>query len=153
MTKTRAGWLANQEVVEVTFDPSVISYEELLSKGLRAGVVSFVFTRTDAQQAHAKRRVTGSAKYSSTPIRLDKQPKYHLAQTRWRHMPLREEQSARINGLIYKQKPAAELEALLDAPQRELWKLINQEKSRPWPVAVDVPFDDAWAAAQDARAK
>jgi hypothetical protein len=124
-----------------------------LSKGLRAGVASRVFTRTDAQHAHAKLRVTGAAIRSDAAIRLDKQPKYHLAATPWRHLPLREQQSARINGLLYKQAPSADLEALLDEHQRALWKQIQSEPKRAWPNAVDVPFDQAWQAAQDARVK
>lgn len=139
-------------MVEVTYDPAQLPFPDLLSKGLRAGVVNQVFTRTDAQQAHAKLRVSGAAVRTDTPIRLDEQPKYHLAGTLWRHLPLTELQSARLNALVWKQAPAAECEALLNAEQQALWKQIQAHPKAGWPKAIDVDYDTALAAAKQVAA-
>jgi Fe-S cluster assembly scaffold protein SufB len=148
VTKTRAGWLRGREVVEVTYDPATLPFEELLGQGLRAGVVNQVFTRTDAQQAHAKLRVAGSAVRTDEAIRLDEQPKYHLSGTLWRHLPLTDLQSARLNAMVWKQAPAAECEALLTPAQLALWKRIQAHPKAGWPMAIDVDYEDALAAAQ-----
>jgi hypothetical protein len=148
VTKTRAGWLQGREVVEVAYDPAQLPFPELLSLGLRAGVVNQVFTRTDAQQAHAKLRVAGSAVRTNEAIRLDEQPKYHLSGTLWRHLPLTEVQSARLNAMVWKQAPAAECEALLTPEQRALWTRIQAHPKAGWPKAIDVDYAQALAAAE-----
>ena len=43
---TRAGFLEGREVVEVTFDPDVIGYEELLQRARDGGCSDAVFTHT-----------------------------------------------------------------------------------------------------------
>ncbi len=51
---SRAGWLEGSEVVELTFDPSVVSYEELLRAARTRSCSDGVFTRSDVQLRTAR---------------------------------------------------------------------------------------------------
>lgn len=51
---SRAGWLEGSEVVELSFDPSVVHYEELLRTARTRSCSDAVFTHSDAQQRAAE---------------------------------------------------------------------------------------------------
>ena len=50
VTGTRAGWLEGREVVELQFDPKLISYEQLLGQARKMNCLSHAFVSTDAQR-------------------------------------------------------------------------------------------------------
>ena len=71
VVETRPGWLGRVEVVEVTFDPEVISYHELVEEAEVRSCAAPVFTRTEAQQKVAKALVGDRAKRSDAEVRVE----------------------------------------------------------------------------------
>lgn len=140
---TKPGWLAKLEVVEVTFDPRVVTFESLLAKAQHAKCTAQVFTRTDAQQALAAKAVGASAKRSDDAVRID-DDKYYLSRTPYRHIPMTPMQAARVNvALDRKQDPTP----LLSPRQVAMVALVKAHPA-DWPVAVGVPIMEGWTAAQ-----
>ncbi|HHH27082.1 MAG TPA: thioredoxin family protein [Polyangiaceae bacterium] len=80
-----AGWLNGREVVEVQFDPDVLTEAELRDESEARGCGDFM--------AHA-----GAARPAS-----DSDRKYHLGRSRWRYVPLTPWQASRVNAALGRQ--------------------------------------------------
>lgn len=93
---TQAGFLDGHEVVEVTYDPSVIDFETLYSSAKAAGQADRVFARTDAQAAAARGAVRTDA-----PTRVSaKDTKYQMRRHPLAEVPMSPTQMARVNAAI-----------------------------------------------------
>jgi hypothetical protein len=97
VVKTRQGWLESKEVVEVWYDPKVISYEALLGFADDNECARQVWTRTEKQLAIAQEKASDRAKLFQGAIRLDKEQKYYLLQTPLKELALSEAQASRVN--------------------------------------------------------
>lgn len=140
---TKPGWLHKLEVVEVTFDPQVVSFQALVEHAKRAKCAAQVFTRTDAHQAIAAKALGDSAKRSDDVVRID-DDKYYLSRTAYRHVPMTALQAARVNVAIgRKQDPTPLL-----SPRQVAMAKLAAKHPKDWPVAIGVPLAKAWAAAQ-----
>lgn len=117
---TKAGWIGKVEVVEVSFDPKVISREELEKRG-RGGCVTEAFE-------------PGSA------IRLVEDQKYYLTQTVLRHVPMTAAQAARVHATTV----TGEAEQWLSPAQRAAAALVRAAPDAEWPNLVGVSLTDAW---------
>ncbi|MDF1800093.1 MAG: hypothetical protein P1V81_13020 [Planctomycetota bacterium] len=141
---TRPGWLGPGEVVEVTFDPKVVSYASLLAHAKSKGCTDMVYTRTDEQQAHAAKVVGAKAKRSDAAIRIEGN-KYYLSTGPVGAVPMTEAQASRLHANL---EPEA-LERWLSPRQRELLaRTIAAQRADPeWrpPSAIGVPLTEAWA--------
>jgi hypothetical protein len=132
-------------VVEVEFDPRVISYEALVRKARERNCASKVYTRSDAQQETASAIAGKSAVRSDEEVRPDKEPKYRLRATPLRHVPMFPSQAARVNAALGRKKDPNDL---LSANQIALAALIRKDRNAGWPMAIDAAFVPAWDAAQ-----
>ncbi len=102
---SRCGFLKG-EVVELTFDPKVISYAALVEKARELRCASFVVARTDEQLKIATEIISQQPK--AKVIRSDaairpaaKDTKYHLRRhRRYYLLPLTELQAARVNSAL-----------------------------------------------------
>lgn len=140
---TKPGWIQKLEVVEVTFDATVIPYATLLTKANACDCTAQVFTRTDEQQKQAAAAVGARAKRSDDVVRVD-DDKYYASRSALRALPMTPLQAARVNALVGKKGDA---NTLLSPSQRELLQKIEAEP-KGWPSAIGVDFTKAWAAAQ-----
>ena len=107
---------------------------------------SRVYTRSDAQHTDAGRIMESSVVRTDAAIRPDKAPKYYLAQTVYRHLPMTGLQASRVNAAIGKKVNPA---SLLSPGQLALVQVIKRNAGAAWPVAIgakDLP--KAWHAAQ-----
>lgn len=100
MVKTRQGWLESKEVVEVWYDPKVISYESLLGFADDNECARQVWTRNEKQQSVAQEKVGDRSKLFKDAIRLDKEQKYYLLQTPLKELALSEAQASRVNASL-----------------------------------------------------
>jgi len=141
--KTRPGWLGPGEVVEVTFDPEVVTYRTLLDHARAKDCTKAVYTRTDAQHEVAQEVVGDKAKRSDEAIRVEGN-KYYLTRSALRSLPLTEAQAARVHAGLVK----GEWKRWLSPRQRGLLERLEAvEKRRPdWkaPVAIGKPLIVAW---------
>ncbi len=143
---TSPGFVGKEEVVEVTFNPAAITYDALIKKAISLKCADRVYTRNDDQHARATQWVSTNAVRSDEIARPDKQPKYYLAQTPYKFVPMTRLQAARVNAAIYeKQDP----NQFLSPSQIRLLEVIEKAPDRAWVDAVgaaDLPA--AWSAAQ-----
>lgn len=148
---TEPGFLDGQEVVEVTFDPSKLSYEALLKLAQKQQCATTVYTRSDAQQSTAGNILGDSAVRTDDTIRPDSQPKYYLAQSELRFVPMTSAQASKVNAAIGgKGNPAF----FLAQNQRQLWTLVKRHPDAGWPVALgNDDLVSAWRAAKAAAAQ
>lgn len=93
---TRAGFLDGHEVVEVTYDPGVISFARLHGAAKAAGQADHVFARSDAQAKHAP-----GARRTDAPIRVSKKDtKYQMRRHPLARVPMSPTQMARVNAAV-----------------------------------------------------
>ena len=142
VVSTVPGFLGKDEVVEVEFDPRVIKFQDLLSKAKAMDCASRVYTRDDAQQETASRLMGGDAMRSDDAIRVDKEPKYYMSQTVFKHLPMTALQAARVNAAIdRKQDP----KRFLSPKQIAMLVVIESHPDTKWPVAIGAAdFPRAW---------
>ena len=100
--KTRSGWRDNLEVVEVTFAPEIVEFKSLVTKAKSLKCASAIFAHTDKQQKVAEELVgKNTVKKAKGPMR-DAKPsdqKYYLTKTLYRHLPLTDLQTTKMNAL------------------------------------------------------
>ena len=150
VVSTMAGFMGKDEIVEVLFDPKAVSFDALFGKARSMKCADKVFARTDAQLAAARGELGDKAIRSNADARPDKDPKYYLAQTTFRHVPMTELQAMRINAALPANKDP---KRYLSPGQLRLLSAVEKNPSAAWPNAIGT--DDlvaAWAAAEKVRA-
>lgn len=149
MFGTRAGWLDGHEVTEVCYDPAVLPFADLLAHGVHAECAQLVWTTT-ADQAKAAHAAVGDRAHAlAAAPRPDKEPKYYLLQTDWRHVPMTPAQAARCNAALAPDSKDHDLARWLSPRQLALHARIAAAPDAKWPLAVDVPIAEAWAHLHD----
>ena len=100
---TRPGWLEGNEVVEVTYDPGVLSYEQLLRSAQRLDCASKVYAHEQAQLEIARRLAGPAAARIEAPATEAKSSdrKYALNQTPLRYLPLTPMQATKVNAELH----------------------------------------------------
>ncbi|MBC7785167.1 MAG: hypothetical protein H7144_15130 [Burkholderiales bacterium] len=99
--RTTAGYVGADEVVEVEFDPSVISYQSLITGARDAGMAVKVYCRTDAQLEAARHFVGAAAVRSDERVRPDENPKWYVLQTPLKSVPMTPAQACRISAALH----------------------------------------------------
>lgn len=102
VVNTRAGWLDGEEVVEVTFDPAVSSYEKVLAASRCVQKPSAVYVATPAHRA-ASEPVVGAAAirpWREAKAAKESDRRYHLRQSPFWHLPLTGPQAVRVNAAL-----------------------------------------------------
>jgi hypothetical protein len=146
---TLPGFLENKEVVQVEFDPGIISYKELVRKAMDLECAAPVFCRTEAQHKRAKRIAGERAVLSSEAVTPDQEPKYYLSRTNLKYLPMTPLQAARVNALI--KDPGHR--ALLSPAQLSLLSVIEDRPDAGWDVAIGKELRPAWEKAQQVRSR
>jgi peptide methionine sulfoxide reductase MsrA len=124
--ETSAGWIGGKEVVNVAFNPKVVSYEKLLKTAQSMQCASTVFAHNARQKTTAKKLVRDVVDLPSAsrqrPVRYTEQ-KYHLRRTALKYLPLTPIQLAKVNSAVYARK---DYRQYLSPRQIELDKKINK---------------------------
>lgn len=143
---TSVGFLQGREVVEVKFDPTRLSYAQLLEQARALDCTSRIFTRTDEQQAIAGQRFGSAAVRTNELVQLSPTDfKKRLAGSEYRAVPMTPLQSQRLNASLSTGLPA---EAILSPNQLRLAQTVRDNPAREWPdLAADPDFRAAWSAA------
>lgn len=119
VVKTRAGWSGGREVVQVQYNPNILSKKSL---------------DKIAQQNSCQ-------KLSETQIRDDRTPKYYLSNSDLQYVPLTELQASRINARL------ANGENYLDllSPTQQKWLFTVQKSSKKqYKNLVQMDIAQAW---------
>jgi len=99
---TRAGFLDGEESVELSFDPRVISYPELVKRAAALKCATRVFARSEAQLGAARRLVGGRAVRSDETARAARRSdqEFYLGRSTLRFLPLTPLQATRVNASL-----------------------------------------------------
>lgn len=139
MIATRAGWLEKHEVTEVWFDPTVLPFEKLLAHAERTDCARALWVTTDA---HAK--VAPKAQRLHAEPKPDKEPKYYLLLTPWKHVPMTPRQAAVVNARLRPGGPGVSDDAPLSPRQHALFAEVKARPEVAWPVVVGESIDAAF---------
>lgn len=128
VVETEPGFQDGREVVKVVFDPQVVQKSRLEELAQPKGIAAC--SKNDG-------------------FRSDREPKYYLAQTNWRFVPMTATQACRANALVGQgQSPAG----VLSPRQVALFEKINATPNQRRPNAIGTPnLAKAWDAATAAR--
>lgn len=142
VTTTKPGFMGGYEVVELEYNPSIISYEDLVSRAKSNKVASHVFTVNDIQNTAAKELLGAEEVSVATTFRPDRSPKYYLSRTSYKHVPMTELQKSRVNAAIGSlQSP----DTYLSPKQLQLFGYITEHKEINWPNLIDAGnFESSW---------
>ena len=139
---TKPGFMGGYEVVELEFNPKIISFEDLVKKGKSNNVASHIFTVNSGQSAVAKDIVGEGSVSPRSGFRADSKPKYYLSGTLYRYVPMTNLQIARVNASLGSLRSP---DSFLSPRQLELYKYIENHQELNWPNSLrSSDFNTAW---------
>lgn len=141
---SRTGFLHGAEVVEITYDPSRVSYERLVSAAKAGGCAKRVFARSDEERKIAANAFGSNVKVTSKPVSgSQKDDKYQLRHTAWRFVPMTPLQATLANSMVgARQDPAS----VFSPRQREI--LAKAKKSPGDDLMFEDDLIEAFASAR-----
>lgn len=142
---TEPGFMNGREVVQVAFNPNLISFDEVLKAGSRVQCADQVFTNNEQQKAIAAKVLGKNAVASEGNFRLDNERKYYLSKTIFRFVPMTPLQAMRANSLVGNGKSP---EVVLSSRQIELAKFIQANPNKKWENVIGQNITEAWAAVE-----
>lgn len=146
---TEPGFMDGREVVQVEYNPTIISYEQLLQTGQKARCASKAYTDNQAHQSSAKKVLGNSAVGNLKSFRPDGAPKYYLSRTNYKYVPMTELQAARANSLVGKNKSP---DHILSPRQLALYQFIQSQPKRAWKNMIGINIISAWSQVDKIRA-
>jgi len=142
VTATKPGFMGGREVVQVDYNPAVISYDDLAEKAKNARCNSHVYTNDLSEKAIAKKVVGEGSISNESKFRLDKDVKYYLSKTHYQFVPMTELQAAKVNSQIGRGKSFTNY---LSPRQINLANKIKAHPKMNWETAINVDFITAWS--------
>ncbi len=139
VTATRAGWLDRKEVVEVCYDESRISYEELVKTAKKMKCASTVFAHDLGQLGVARKLVGKNAVLAKQPAKDAKLSDrlYHLRKSPWNAVPATPIQRVRMNSALAKRQDPLQF---LSPRQREVAILVQKADAKKL-AGIEPPAD------------
>ena len=139
---TRSGYMNRREVVEVRYNPSVISYKSLLreAKSISCANEAFVL---DRKQHEIALSVLGNdrVEWAST-FHPDREIKYYMSKSPYRLLPVTPLQAILINRAVYERKNP---DIYLSPHQLSALDLIELHPERNWRNRInDSDFTSSW---------
>lgn len=101
---TQSAWYDGKEIVNVAFDPTVVSYEKIVETALKVRCASMVYTRGESQKKVAKKladnrtEMIAEKEFGRTAKASDQ--KYYLQNSPLRLLPLTPVQEVRVNSAL-----------------------------------------------------
>ena len=139
---TKAGFMDGHEVVEVHFDPKLISMLELVNYAKSQDCASHVFVETKSQLSVVHHIMPSNKVSLKSKFKPDRESKYFINRSLYRYLPMTKTQASRVNAeLGLGNSP----DALLAPSQLALFSIIKEAPGLKWKNTVDAPdFMIAW---------
>lgn len=138
---TEPGFMNGREVVQVEYVPDQLSYSDLITVGKKVNCANQAYTDNQEQKSEAK-QILGSGQVASTAsFRTDREPKYYLSRTIYRHIPMTSLQATRANALVGKRQSP---DHLLSSRQLAILQKVKANPSRKWENLIGVSLEAGW---------
>ena len=147
VTNTTAGFMGGKEVVKVEYDPTIISFDQLIKTAKKSGNADHVFTSKEHEKSIVT-KIIGTNKTSKlSRFRIDKEPRYYLSKTVYQYLPMTAMQATKVNSLLaHGQSP----NHLLSPKQLMILKRLKNEGVNNYRSAINVDIMTAWKALLEA---
>jgi hypothetical protein len=142
---TQPGFVEGREVVEVQYDPAVVTFANLIKEARKMECASRVYCRDDAQLRAAASIVGSEAVRSSEAVRPDAEPKYQISRTPLKYVPMTSVQACRVNAALGEGRDP---KAFLSPRQLTLLEAIGAHPDAGWSAAIGTDMLTAWRSAQ-----
>lgn len=142
--ETRTGFREGREVVEVTYDPDVTSYSEVLGAAKSSGAATGVVTETSKQLTEAKEIFGDGATRASGKLRPSpKDDKKQLSSSPLRFLPVTPWQQTKLNSARVSGQP---LDEILSPAQLMILATIKANPKARWPTPTPHKLATSWDA-------
>ncbi len=141
VVETQPGFMGGREVVQVQFDPEVVSYEKLVKKAVSNNYASHVYVEDDQQRKKATKLIGKTNITKASSFRIDREPKYYLSKTIYQYIPMTDLQAVKVNSLIGQNKSPDDL---LSPRQLDLLGVVKASPKAKWSSAINADFLGAW---------
>jgi len=129
VVSSKPGFMNGGEVVNVEYNPAVISYEELTKIATKKACYDRILVHSDQQKSIAKKWSKSVGKAGE--FRIDKDPQYYLSKSIYRFLPLLPIQASQINSKLATRSKVGDL---LSPTQQKMLKLIQKQAGKNWEV-------------------
>ncbi len=141
VVSSEPGFMGNSEVVSVTYNPEIISYENLVTTAREKKAFDRVFTYTKDQEKVVESLVGSSKSKKASQFRPDHQPKYYLLHSPYRLLPMLPNQASRVNTAVGLGGDPA---VFLSPKQLKMLSFIKSNPKKGWEKVYEKPFLVAW---------
>ncbi len=141
---TQAGFMHGREVVSVEYDPEQVSYEDLLRQGAAGKCADQAYTHNAEQATKANDLIGADRTRERATFRSDHTPKYYLAQTDWKYVPMTPMQATKVNARLGQ---GQRFEDLLSPRQLARHAALREAPKAHRKNAIGEPIEDVWYAA------
>lgn len=124
VTNTTPGFMNGKEVVKVTFDANKTSYQNLIKNAQHLQAIEGAFVEGKSQQKIAQKLFPKQGIRSIGRFRLDREPKYYMFQTKYKHVPMLPLQRIQVNRALFRHQNPHQY---LSPSQIKLYKKITQK--------------------------
>lgn len=138
---TKAGFMGGREVVQVAYNPDVISYEDLVQSAQKVRCNSHTYTENTSQKVIAEKVIGKNQVSNVSTFRPDREPKYYLGRTHYKYVPMTALQAARANSLIGQ---GFSPDKVLSSRQIEIAQTIKKQPNKNWKNVIDMDVVKAW---------
>lgn len=139
---SKPGFMGGHEVVELKYNPEIISYSDLVRKAKANNLARHIFTENSEQSSVAKDIVSESSVSPKSDFRADSRPKYYMSGTLYKYVPMTQTQIARVNAALGGLRSP---NAFLSPRQLEIYKYIEQNQDLNWPnLVTSSDFKSSW---------
>ena len=140
VAETEAGFMDGKEVVKFKYNPSLVSYDDILKTAGKEKCADSAYTDDREEQAIAS-KITKRDSKATKSYRIDKEAKYYLSNTVYQYLPLSNYQSQKMNVALGKGELA---EDYLSPRQMKLLEHINKNRSKKWETVYRGGFTENW---------
>ncbi|MCB0854150.1 MAG: thioredoxin family protein [Bacteroidetes bacterium] len=150
VVETQAGFMNGKEVVKVAFDPDLVNYGAIVKQAQLLSCASQVFTDSRDQFQTASSIIGSPAVSKTGSFRQDSQPKYYLAKTHYRHVPMTQTQASRVNSAIGQGKSP---DSYLSSRQQEIAQFVKEHPGRNWDSQINQDLIVGWEKVEEMMGK
>ncbi|MEL6721117.1 MAG: VPGUxxT family thioredoxin-like (seleno)protein, type 2 [Bacteroidota bacterium] len=136
---TEPGFMHGREVVQVTYNPSLTDYSDIVKQARSVSCADEAFVHNSDEAKQATRILGEDNVREKGSFRFDKERKYYLSKTHYRFVPMTPLQAIRVNKLVSERKS---VDSILSPRQLALAAKIKQQSNKKWKNQVGVPIEE-----------